>query len=190
MPVLAFQLSNETSLFWILVIIAVCFALMAISMLAVAIAVLRVVGIVRRLHERIEPLMQTANQISAQGKDIAVQGKEIAEKFSEMSIHLTGATKNLSESTALIREEIAEIKALVSDTAITAKEKVALVSRTVDRTNLQVRQTTDFIQTKVVEPAREVAAVMAGLRKGLEVLFAPTPRELDRVYGDDEMFIG
>lgn len=183
MPVLAFQISNEASLFWILVIIAVCFAVMAISMLSIAVAVFRVVGLVRDVRERVEPLMQTANQIS-------LQGKEIAEKFGEMSNHLASASKNFSESTALIREEVAEIKMLVSETAVTAKEKVALVSQTVDRTNLQVRETTDFIQTKVVQPAREIAAIMAGLRKGLEVLLAPTPRQLDRVYGEDEMFIG
>ena len=124
--------------------------------------------------------MRTSEQIKA----------EIAEKFGEMSVHLSSATKDFSESTALIREEVSEIKALVSETAVTAKEKVALVSQTVERTNLQVRDTTDFIQTKVVEPAREIAAVMAGVRKGLEVLLAPTPQQLDRVYGEDEMFIG
>jgi hypothetical protein len=31
---------------------------------------------------------------------------------------------------------------------------------------------------------------MAGVRKGLEVLFAPAPKQIDRVYVEDEMFIG
>jgi hypothetical protein len=31
---------------------------------------------------------------------------------------------------------------------------------------------------------------MAGIRKGLEVLFAPSPKQIDRVYTEDEMFIG
>ena len=38
--------------------------------------------------------------------------------------------------------------------------------------------------------AREIAAIMAGVRKGLEVLFAPSPKQIDRAYADDEMFIG
>ncbi|MDQ3800076.1 MAG: hypothetical protein M3384_11525, partial [Acidobacteriota bacterium] len=63
-------------------------------------------------------------------------------------------------------------------------------SRTIDRTQMQVASTTDFIQHKVVEPAREIAAIMAGFRKGLEVLLAPTPKPIDRAYTDDEMFIG
>lgn len=183
MIILAFQFSNEASLFWILVIIAVCFAIMALSMATIALLVFRVVSMARGIQEKVEPLIQKANDISA-------QGKEIAEKFGEMSVHLTTATKNFSESTGLIREEVAEIKALVSQTAVVTKDKVALVSQTIDRTNGQVLETADYIQAKVVEPARELAAIMAGFRRGLEVLFAPSPRQLDRAYGDDEMFIG
>ena len=79
---------------------------------------------------------------------------------------------------------------LFDQTAHTARDKVELVSRTIDRTQLQVVTTTDFINQKVVEPAREIAAVMAGVRKGLEVLFAPSPKQIDRAYTDDDMFIG
>ena len=57
-------------------------------------------------------------------------------------------------------------------------------------THGQVVDTTEFVQRKIVEPAREIAAIMAGVRKGLEVLFAPTPKQLDRVYMDEDMFIG
>jgi hypothetical protein len=65
-----------------------------------------------------------------------------------------------------------------------------MVSDTIDRTHAQVTDTTEFVQRKIVEPAREIAAVMAGVRKGLEVLFAPTPKQIDRVYIEDDLFIG
>ena len=123
------------------------------------------------------------NAISEQGKLISVQ-------FNDISENLATATKYFAESAGLIREEVAELKVLVGQTAIVAKDKVELVSNTIDRTQLQVITTTDFIQKKVVEPAREIAAIMSGVRKGLEVLFAPAPKQIDRVYVDDEMFIG
>jgi hypothetical protein len=50
--------------------------------------------------------------------------------------------------------------------------------------------TTQFVQQKIVVPAREIAAIMAGVKKGLEVLFAPAPRQLNQAYGEEEMFIG
>jgi hypothetical protein len=67
---------------------------------------------------------------------------------------------------------------------------VQMVSATIDKTHDQFTDTTEFIQRKIVEPAREIAAIMAGVRKGLEVLFAPAPKPLDRVYIEEEMFIG
>ena len=174
-------------LFWIMIasiVIAICFIAMAMALVAIAVIVRKVVQTVNRLEDQVNPLLTKVNLIGEQGQAIAVQ-------FTEVSGHISMATKHLSESVGLIKEEVVELKALVGQTAIVARDKVELVSRTIDRTQNQVITTTDFIQTKVVEPAREIAAVMAGLRKGLEVLFAPSPKhQLDRVYNDDEMFIG
>lgn len=172
--------------FWMMIssiIIAVCFIVMAIGLIWIAITVRRVVGTVKNLEERVEPLITKVDAISVQGKEISVH-------FNEISANLSSATKYLAESTELIKEEVAELKQLVGETATTARDKVALVSRTIDRTQMQVTNTTDFVQAKIVEPAREIAAIMAGVRKGLEVLFAPSPKQIDRAYQDDELFIG
>jgi hypothetical protein len=97
---------------------------------------------------------------------------------------------HFSESLAIIKGEVGELKEMVSETAIQAREKVDLVSQTIDRTHRQVVVTTDFIQSKVIEPARELAAIMAGFRRGLEVLVAPAPKPVNQIYGEEEMFIG
>ena len=165
------------------IVIAGCFIVMMIALIAMALIVRRVIGTVNRIEERVEPLIAQVNAMSVQGKEISVH-------FTEVSANLASATKYLAESTELIKEEVAELKLLVGETAVTAKDKVALVSQTIDRTHMQVANTTEFVQAKIVEPAREIAAVMAGVKKGLEVLFAPSPKQIDRVYMEDEMFIG
>ena len=177
--------ANEPQ-FWMMIssiVIAVCFIVMAIALIAIAIVVRRVVKTVGRLEERFDPLIDRVNAMSAQGKEISVH-------FNDISANLSTATRHLAESTELIKEEVAELKLLVGETAVTAKDKVAMVSQTIDRTHDQVLDTTQFVQQKIVEPAREIAAIMAGVKKGLEVLFAPAPKQLDRVYVEDEMFIG
>lgn len=177
--------ANEPQ-FWMMIasiVIAVCFIVMAVALIAVAVIVRKVINTVNRVEERIEPLIDKVNAISAQGQEISVH-------FNEISGNLSTATKYLAESTELIKEEVAELKQLVGETAITAKDKVELVSRTIDRTQMQVITTSDFVQEKIVVPAREIAAIMAGVKKGLEVLFAPPPKQIDRVYLEDEMFIG
>lgn len=165
------------------IVIAICFIVMAFALIVIANVVRKVVRTMNRLEKKVEPLISQVSEISEQGKEVAVQ-------FNELSRHLAIASKNFSDSTGLIKEEVAELKQLVGQTAIVAKDKIEIVSEAIDRTQLQVTTTADFIQEKVVKPASEIAALMAGIRKGLEVLFAPSPKRIDRAYHEDEMFIG
>jgi uncharacterized protein YoxC len=172
--------------FWMMIasiVIAICFIVMAVALIAIAVIVRRIVGTVSRLEEKVEPLIDKVNVMGEQGKQIAAQ-------INQLSGHLSTASQHFSESAGLIKSEVAELKQLVGMTAVEAKEKVALVSRTIDRTQMQVTSTADFIQAKVVEPAVEMAAIMAGVRRGLEVLFAPRPKRIDRAYQEEELFIG
>jgi uncharacterized protein YoxC len=184
------NMNPNDPMFWVMVIIALSFIIIAAAMVAIAVFVNRAVKSVNRLEQKLEPLIERVTVISEQGKQIAVQGKLIAEQFTEVSVHLSAATRNLSESLAIIKDEVGELKEMVSETAHDARDKVELISRTIDRTHDQVVTTTDFVQRKVVEPARELAAIMAGFRRGLEVLVAPIPKPINQTYGEDEMFIG
>jgi len=180
-------------LFWLVVItaiIALSFIMIAGAMVAMAVFVNRAVKSVNRMEERLVPLMTRATALSEQGTAIAVQGRQIAEQFNVMSGHLSTATMHLSESTALIKEEVRGLMMVADETADMARDKVQLVSRAIDTTHDRVVNTTEFIQTKVIEPARELAAILAGLRRGLEVLVAPAPSPINSSYGDEEMFIG
>ena len=172
--------------FWMMIasiIIAVCFVVMAAALIAIALIVRKVIGTVTRLEQQVEPLIVKVNAISLQSKEISVH-------LTEVSANLSSASKYLAESTELVKDEVVELRQLVSSTALVARDKVELVSQTIDRTHDQVTDTTEFVQRKTVEPAREIAAIMAGVKKGLEVLFAPAPKRIDRVYTEDEMFIG
>jgi hypothetical protein len=118
-----------------------------------------------------------------------VQGKLIAEQFTAVSGHLATATQHVSDSLAIIKSEVGELKELVSDTAHEARDKVELVSRRSIAPHAGGSDD-DFVQSKVIEPARELAAIMAGFRRGLEVLVAPMPKPINQTYAEDEMFIG
>lgn len=187
---LALQVNTNDPLFWILVIVAVSFLVIAVAMIAIAMYVSKAVASVNRLEKKVEPLIERLTVVSEQGKQIAVQGKQIAEQFNVVAGHLSAASQHVSEALAVVKDEVTELKSLVSDTALEARQKVELVSQTIDRTHDRVVNTTDFIEHKVVEPARELAAIMAGLRRGLEVLVAPAPTPINQTYGEEEMFIG
>ncbi len=187
---LALQINPNDPMFWVMVVIALSFIVIALAMVSIAVFVNRAVKSVNRLEEKLEPLVERVTVMSEQGRQIAVQGKQIAEQFNAMSNHLSTATRHFSESLAIIKDEVGELREMVSEGAGHARDKVELVNRTIDQTHRQIATTTDFIQRKVVEPARELAAIMAGFRRGLEVLVAPAPKPINQIYGEDEMFIG
>ena len=190
MTAIALQLNPNDPAFWVMVVVAVSFFIIAIAMIFIAAYVSRAVKSVNRLEARLEPLIEKLTFVGEQSKAMAVQGKQIAEQFNAVAGHISTATLHVSESLALIKSEVAELKEIVSHTAVEAREKVELVSATIDRTQRQVTTTTDFIQERVIAPAREVAAIMSGFRRGLEVLLAPAPKPINATYGEDEMFIG
>jgi len=190
MTTLALQMNPNDPAFWVMVVVAVSFFTIAIAMIYMAVYVSRAVKSVNRLEQKLEPLIEKLTFVGEQSKQVALQGKQIAEQFNAVAGHVSTATLHVSESLALIKGEVAELKEIVSHTALEARDKVDLVSATIDRTQRQVVTTTDFIQERVIAPAREAAAIMSGLRRGLEVLLAPAPKPINATYGEDEMFIG
>ncbi|HLL74406.1 MAG TPA: hypothetical protein VK421_04015 [Pyrinomonadaceae bacterium] len=186
----ALQLNTSDPMFVVMVIVAASFLVIAAAMVAIAVAVFRVVRTVNNLERRAEPLIERVGALSQQVQQIAEQGKEVGEQVTLMSGHLSVASEHFAATTALVREEVRELRQLVGYTAVTAKEQVERVSQSVEQANRQFSNTVFFINSKLVRPARELAAIMSGVRRGLEVLAAPAPKQIDQTYGEEEMFIG
>ena len=186
----ALQMSTNDPAFWVLVAVAVSFVVIAIAMIAIAVIVSRVVRTVSNVERRVEPLMERIGALTDQVRQIAAQGKEVAEQVNVMSGHLSTATMHFSESMLLIKDEVRELRQIVGLSAEMARDKVEMFSRSIDETHGQLMQTTTFLNHKIIKPARELAAIMAGVRRGLEVLVAPAPKQIDQTYGEDELFIG
>jgi hypothetical protein len=190
MPFPALQLSTNDPAFWVLVVVAVSFVVIAAAMVSVAVLVGRAVRAVRSVESRVGPLVERVGALAEQAQAIAAQGREVAEQVAVMSGHLSTATLHFSESMALIRGEVAELKEVVGLSAETARDKIEKISRSIDETHGRLMVTTNYVTSRIINPAREIAAIMAGVRRGLEVMLAPTPKQINESYAEEEMFIG
>src|SRR5687768_5750346 len=190
MPFPAIQLSTNDPAFWVLVVVAVSFVVIAAAMVVVAVLVGRAVRVVRSFESRVGPLADRVGVIAEQAQAIAAQGREVAEQVTVMSGHLSTATLHFSESMALIRGEVAELKEVVGLSAETARDKIEMISRSIDETHGQLLVTTNYVTSRIINPAREIAAIMAGVGRGLEVMLAPAPKQINESYAEEEMFIG
>ena len=187
---MALQMSTNDPAFWVLVVVAVSFVVIAVAAVVMAVVAGRVVRAVSNVERKVEPLVERMHGLAEQVRLIAAQGREVAEQVTVMSGHLATATMHFSESMSIVRDEVRELKQIVGLSAETARDKVEMISRSIDQTHTQLVATTDLIGARIVKPAREIAAIMAGVRRGLEVLVAPTPKQIDQTYAEDELFIG
>jgi uncharacterized protein YoxC len=186
----ALQLSTNDPAFWVMVVVAVSFVVIAVAMVVVAVLVGRAVRTVRSVELKVGPLMERVTAVAEQAQAIAAQGREVAEQVSVMSGHLSTATMHFSESLSLIRGEVAELKEVVSLSAESARGHVERISHSIDQTHEQLMITTNYVTSRIINPAREIAAIMAGVRRGLEVMLAPAPKQINESYAEEEMFIG
>ncbi len=190
MPLFALQMSINDPAFWVMAVVAVSFIVIAVAMVVIAVVVLRMVRTVTSLEKRVDPLMDKVGTLAEQVSLIAAQGREVAEQVNVMSGHLSTATLHFSESMSLIKDEVRELREVVGLSAETARDKVAMIGRSIDETHGQLTTTMAFLQARIVSPAREIAAIMAGVRRALEVLVAPAPKPINQTYAEEEMFIG
>src|SRR3954469_18843689 len=179
MPFPALQLNTNDPAYWVLVIVAVSFAVIALAAITVAVVVAvlaaRAVRVVRTVETKISPLVERVGALAEQAQAIAAQGREVADQVTVMSGHISTATMHFSESMALIRGEVAELKEVVGLSADTARDKIEKISRSIDETHGQLVVTTNYVTSRIINPAREIAAIMAGVRRGVPVLLGPPP---------------
>src|SRR5919205_3206321 len=182
MPFPALQMSTNDPAFWVLVVVAVSFVVIAVAMVAVAVLVGRAVRTVKSVELKVGPLMERVTAVAEQAQAIAAQGREVAEQVTVMSGHLSTATLHFSESLALVRAEVAELKEVVGLSAETARDKIEKISRSIDETHGQLVLTTNYVTSRIINPAREIAAIMAGGRRGLAMLLGPPPQQNKEAY--------
>src|SRR3954468_23802114 len=162
----ALQMSTNDPAFWVLVVVAASFFVIAVAMVFVAAKVGSVVRSVRNVEAKVEPLMARVGALAEQAQAIALQGREVAAQVAVMSGHLSTATMHFSESMSLVRDEVRELKEVVGLSTETARDKIEKISRSIDQTHDQLMATTGYVTSKIINPARELAAIMAGARGG------------------------
>jgi hypothetical protein len=69
------------------------------------------------------------------------------------------------------------------------QRQVLEIDSLLTRTQHRIDDTSHEVQTTVLEPIREVSALLVGLRRTIEAIFSRR-KSIDQAYQDEEMFIG
>lgn len=161
---------------------------------------------VKELQKTAADLSQTATVVSSEARAVSAAVKTSTERIAVI------ATDGAEEIRSLITEASAEIKAMV---AITSSEVQGMVLDTsgevrgivrttrdstemmlarldlmVERSALRVEDTGVYVQTQVIQPVREVSAIVIGIKTALETLLGyPERKPINQAYSEEELFI-
>jgi F0F1-type ATP synthase membrane subunit b/b' len=185
------------------------FAVEVVMLILVYIAIKKLTGIATTLQTKVEPIIAKAEPIIAKVEPvidqvqvtiatvkttvekISTQAKDTFEKVTVETRAIAAAVSASSqEITNLALHQAEQISATLDYTTSTLQRKVVELDGLLTRTQDRIEGTTLEVQTTVLQPMREVSALLVGLRRTIETLFGRDRKQINQAYQDEEMFIG
>jgi hypothetical protein len=142
------------------------------------------------LLESAKPILTEAHATVLLAKETATLAKSTAGNLKvEAEACLAAIRTTATEVSKITLEEAQDLREVVTTTRTRAEEQIVRLDDLVTRTTVRLDETTQMVQTGVIKPVSELAAVLAGVQRFLQVLFAKERKQVDEAYQDEEMFI-
>lgn len=143
----------------------------------------KVVPVIEQVQSTIATVTSTVENINSQAKDtfdkVNTETRAVAAAISVSS----------QEITKLARHQAEQFSSTLDQTASTLQRQVADLDRLLTRTQDRIEYTTVEVQSTVLDPIREVSALLIGIKRAIETLMGRDRKQIDKVYQDEEMFI-
>jgi hypothetical protein len=190
------------------VVITLSFIIQAVVFLFVYGQIKKLVAVANSVQNKVEPVIARAEPLidkvgpvldQVQGTittvrgavdKISVQAKETFEKVTVESRAVAAAISASSqEITGLARRQAQQISETLDLTTSTLQRQVIEIDLLMNRTQDRIESTTVEVQTTVVQPIREISALLVGVKRAIDTLFLRDRKQIDQAYQDEEMFI-
>lgn len=167
-------------------LLTVFVGIIALAVLAQSVALLLVSLRLKRLSARLEAvsgeLVKKVDVLAKSAEETFVGIKSVVAKAEAIR-------ENLLQTTQVIRNRATDLDGLLEDVTKSARLQVAEVQYFLESSTRKIEETFDVVQKSILEPIRELGALLVGLKAGLDVFWGKRRRPLDRFQNDEEMFI-
>ena len=168
---------HENLLIVILFLVAIAVLMQAAAMTGMWLSVRKIPGQIESIRndvkQRIDPLSQSVTEIVTNSRE-----------------PIRTISTNLSEISRIIRERAGHVDSTVAELVDRSRLQVIRVDQMVSDLVERVETTSEAVQQNVLRPIQEVAAVVKGVRTGLEFLFARRRSSgMSDVPQDEQLFI-
>ncbi len=183
------------------VVIVLCFIVQTAMFVFMYGAIKRLTEIVGVLQTKVEPVIAKAGPLMDQVQGTISTVKESVEKISNQARDafdkVTVETRAVAAAVSASSQEISrlaqhqaeQISHTLDHTATAIQRQVNELDGLLVRTQDRFEDTTREVQVTVLQPMRELSAMLVGLRRILETLFGRHRKPIDQAYQDEELFI-
>ncbi len=168
-------------------LLVVLAGLCLVVLLAQGIVLWQTARIVKGLSQRIE---SRSRKLEENVRDLTANMHEITENLKPLSELSEDLGTNVEEISALIQQRSRDFDAFAEQVLKVGREQASKIDYVVTDTVQKFEQTTAVIQRDILRPAREISALVKGLRTGLSYLFSKKPPPDDETKpAEKELFI-
>ena len=169
-------MTSNATLDVVLILVAAAVLMQALAMLEIWLTLRKIPGQVEGvradLKQRLDPLTQSVTEMVATSRE---------------PVRNIGAT--LEEISRILRERTGQVDQVVGELVDKSRLQVIRIDQLVSDLVEKVETTSDVVQQNVLGPIQEVAAIVKGVRAGLEFLFSRRRPNVREVTQDEQMFI-
>ena len=126
-----------------------------------------------------EPVLRAARELLTEGRELLTEGRD----------RLQVLTTNLTEISQLTKYQVLRVDGFLTEASDRARLQLIRLDDLMGDTMHKLEQTTETIQRSILGPVREMSAILAGVRTGLDFLFRRNKKATERAAQDEELFI-
>ena len=167
-------------------LLVVLAGLCLIVLFAQGIVLWQTARIVRGLSQRIEA---RSRKLEEDVGNLTANMHEITENLKPLSELSEDLGANAEEIAALIQQRSRDFDAFADQVLKVGRDQASKIDYVVTDTVQKFEQTTEVIQRDILRPAREISAIVKGLRTGLNYLFSKKNPPDEAKPAEEELFI-
>lgn len=161
----------------VLVLVAIAIVLQASAMVGIWLTVRKIPGQIEGVRsdvkQRLDPLAQSVTEIVANSRE-----------------PVRNISTNLAEISRILRDRTGQLDSTVAEMVDRSRLQIIRVDQMISTLVDKVETTSDVVQQNVLAPIQEVAAIVKGVRTGLEFLFSRRrSTSVSDATQDEQMFI-
>lgn len=165
---------------WFLVVITVGVAVMAIAMFVQLWLMVGVYVTVRGLNAKLSSVLD--RQINP----ILNNAKSIMDRAQKQAEQLANTLEEIGETA---RAQVTKVDQVITEATDRVRLQLIRVDETMSDALVRFEKTTEYIQTSVIRPVKEMQAVLHGITQALQFILKRSRRNPDRITQDEELFI-